>query len=146
MSELFQKRRFLFLLLMIAMASGTATYIAFHNLIYSPEPLKPLTETDEVIPPAADGGQVGDPIAAPDGGGNGGAPAAGMNGEARYFLGVSNGYVAIFYGSGAESEVTEITTIPVSRLSPGDLRDIDGGIYKSASQEELRRLLEGLGN
>lgn len=148
---MFLKRRFLFLLVIIALASGTATYFALHSLIRGQEPLKPLAETEETVPPDQANGEPGaddDPAAAGDGdssAANNTVPAGG-SGESNYFLGISNGYVAIYYGNQTDCEVSEITTIPASRLSPGDLNDINNGAYTSDSREDLRRLLEGLGN
>lgn len=150
MSGLYLKRRFLLLLVIIALASGTATYVALHNLIRSPQPPKPPANAGSGVPPdpAAVYPAAGSDSAAVSGAGTEAEDMVpvGGNGTAKYYLGISNGYVAIYFGNQAGSEVSEITTIPVTRLSPGDLSDINSGLYASDSRDELRRLLEGLGN
>ncbi len=62
------------------------------------------------------------------------------------FIGMQDGYVAIFYGKpGPKALLKEKTQIAVSSLTPQDLEELKQGIVVQ-SREELMRTLEGLGS
>lgn len=60
------------------------------------------------------------------------------------FLGVKDGYIAIYYGKpGTRAIVKEVTNIPVNKLMPQDLEELRRGL-EVQSREELLRTLEGM--
>jgi hypothetical protein len=60
------------------------------------------------------------------------------------FLGVKDGFVAVFYGRpGPRAIVREVTRIPVQQLSAADLDELRHGLVVK-SREELLRTLEGM--
>lgn len=60
------------------------------------------------------------------------------------FLGVKDGFVAVFYGRpGPRALVREVTRIPVQQLSGADLEELRHGMVVK-SREELLRTLEGM--
>lgn len=62
----------------------------------------------------------------------------------NYFIGVQDGYVAVFYGHpGPKAILKEVTKIPVTRLGPEDIDELKKGVVVN-SREDLLRTLEGL--
>jgi len=60
------------------------------------------------------------------------------------FLGVKDGYVAIYHGKpGPKAVLKEVTKIPVNELIAEDLEELQRGIAVH-SREELLRILEGM--
>ena len=60
------------------------------------------------------------------------------------YLGVKDGYVAVFYGKpGLKPIVKEVTTIAIKRLTAADVAELEKGIIIN-SKEELLRTLEGM--
>jgi hypothetical protein len=60
------------------------------------------------------------------------------------FLGVKDGYVAVFAGRpGPRAILREITRIPVQQLSAADVAELRQGMVVK-SREELLRTLEGM--
>lgn len=60
------------------------------------------------------------------------------------FIGVKDGYVAVFYGKpGAKSILKEVTKITTNKLHPQDVEELRRGMVVH-SKEELLRTLEGL--
>jgi len=60
------------------------------------------------------------------------------------FIGVKDGYVAVFYGKpGGKAILKEVTKIPIAKLIPGDAEELKHGMVVQ-SREELLRFIEGL--
>lgn len=60
------------------------------------------------------------------------------------FIGVKDGYVAVFYGKpGPKAIVKEVTKIAVNKLHPQDVDELKRGMIVQ-SREELLRTLEGM--
>lgn len=64
--------------------------------------------------------------------------------KANMFLGIKDGYVAIFYGKpGPKAILKEITKTPVSNLQPQAIEEIKQGLIFS-SKAEMLYILEGM--
>jgi hypothetical protein len=60
------------------------------------------------------------------------------------FIGIKDGYVAVFYGKpGPKAIVKEVTTIAVNKIMPQDVEELRRGMVVQ-SREELLRTLEGM--
>ncbi|MCE5286771.1 MAG: BofC C-terminal domain-containing protein [Pelosinus sp.] len=60
------------------------------------------------------------------------------------FVGVKDGYVAVFYGKpGDKAILKEITTLSVTKITPQDLEELQRGVVVE-SREQLLRTLEGM--
>jgi hypothetical protein len=60
------------------------------------------------------------------------------------FIGVKDGYVAVFCGKpGDKAILKEITTLPIAKITPQDLEELQRGLVVE-SREQLLRTLEGM--
>jgi hypothetical protein len=60
------------------------------------------------------------------------------------FIGVKDGFVAVFYGKpGDKAILKEITSLPVTKVMPQDLEELQRGMVVE-SREQLLRTLEGM--
>lgn len=64
--------------------------------------------------------------------------------QARYMVGTSNGFVAVFYGTSGEA-LKEITTTPTTALPPEEQQRLLEGI-RVYTNEELVRVLQDYGS
>lgn len=60
------------------------------------------------------------------------------------FIGVKDGYVAVYYGKpGDKAILKEVTTLSVAKITPEDLAELERGAVVE-SREQLLRTLEGM--
>ncbi len=142
MWELWTKRRFIQLLAVLALVSGWLTFSSLREI--GPPAVLPPENPVQTIPQAVPADSVEaepEPQAAAGGAGSESGDPSASEDEGLYYLGIRDGYLAIFR-AGSE-EPPKITEIPTSALSDVELDQVSRREITGASEMDIWAILEG---
>jgi hypothetical protein len=144
LAELLHKRRFIILLVMVALASSILTIRDLQRLLVAREPFQ-LRGGEGAPEPSGSGAEIIDGTAGePALTGSELPPVQAAGDPTRYYLGIKDGYIGIFCGDPTLNNLAEMTDVPEMELSEGDIEAIKGGEVSGESEAALREMLEGL--